>query len=58
MRSSLRWLLGALCLASASVAAAPQDDFDRCLATLQPQATKQGISAAGFARFTTGLTPT
>ncbi|WP_422509179.1 lytic murein transglycosylase [Stenotrophomonas sp. GZD-301] len=57
MRLYTRWLLGALCLASASVAAAPQDDLDRCLATLQPQALKQGISAAGFTRLTAGLTP-
>ncbi|WP_313160432.1 lytic murein transglycosylase, partial [Stenotrophomonas sp.] len=46
-----------MCLASASVAAAPQDDLDRCLATLEPQALKQGISADGFTRLTAGLTP-
>ncbi|WP_411849269.1 lytic murein transglycosylase [Stenotrophomonas sp. LGBM10] len=57
MRPYTGWLLGALCLASASVAAAPQDDLDRCLATLQPQALKQGISPAGFTRLTAGLTP-
>lgn len=50
-------LLGAWGLASAPVAAAPQDDLDRCLAALQPQALKQGVSAAGFSRLTTGLTP-
>ncbi|MGH8086946.1 MAG: lytic murein transglycosylase, partial [Stenotrophomonas sp.] len=50
-------LLGALTLASGAAVAAPQDDFDRCLATLQPLALKQGVSAAGFTRLTTGLTP-
>lgn len=50
-------LLGAMGLASAAAAAAPQDDFDRCLAALQPQALKQGVSAAGFSRLTSGLTP-
>ena len=45
--------------AAAPPAAAATADpaFDRCLAALQPQATKQGISAAGFPRFTAGLTP-
>ncbi|WP_313344919.1 lytic murein transglycosylase [Stenotrophomonas sp.] len=57
MRSSTGWLLGMLCLVSAPLAAAPQDDFERCLATLQPQALKQGVSAEGFTRLTTGLTP-
>ena len=57
MRFTHGWLLGALCLASATAVAAPQDEFDRCLATLQPQALKQGISAAGFTRFTAGLSP-
>uniref|UniRef100_UPI002899B3A0 lytic murein transglycosylase n=1 Tax=Stenotrophomonas sp. TaxID=69392 RepID=UPI002899B3A0 len=57
MRLYTGWLLGAMCLASASVAAAPQDDLDRCLATLEPQALKQGISADGFTRLTAGLTP-
>ncbi|WP_141059062.1 lytic murein transglycosylase [Stenotrophomonas rhizophila] len=54
-----RWglSLAALALLTATASAAAQDSFDRCLATLQPQATKQGISAAGFARFTAGLTP-
>jgi len=57
MRVSTVGLLGALWLASTPVAAAPQDDFDRCLAALQPQALKQGVSAAGFTRLTAGLTP-
>lgn len=57
MRFPSAGLLGLLCLASAPLAAAPQDDFDRCLAALQPQAVKQGVSAAGFTRFTAGLTP-
>ncbi len=57
MRFFPGWLLGALCLASAPVVAAPQDDFDRCLSALQPQARKQGISAIGFTRFTAGLAP-
>ncbi|WP_093535515.1 lytic murein transglycosylase [Stenotrophomonas rhizophila] len=57
MRFTTVGLLGALCLAGTPVAAAPQDDFDRCLATLQPQALKQGVSAAGFTRLTAGLTP-
>jgi len=57
MRFTSVGLLGALCLASGPLAAAPQDDFDRCLSALQPQAIKQGVSAAGFTRFTAGLTP-
>lgn len=57
MRFTTVGLLGALCLAGTPVAAAPQDDFDRCLATLQPQALKQGVSAAGFTRLTAVLTP-
>ncbi len=57
MRFSSVGLFGVLCLASAPLAAAPQDDFDRCLAALQPQALKQGVSAAGFTRLTAGLTP-
>ena len=57
MRFPCAGLLGLLCVASAPLAAAPQDDFDRCLSALQPQAAQQGVSAAGFARFTAGLTP-
>ncbi|MCF7751602.1 lytic murein transglycosylase [Bacillus subtilis subsp. subtilis] len=57
MRPTTAWLLGALCLAGTPATAAPQDDFDRCLATLQPQALRQGVSAAGFTGFTAGLTP-
>ncbi|MCC7633383.1 lytic murein transglycosylase [Stenotrophomonas rhizophila] len=44
-------------LGSAAAQAAPQDEFDRCLASLQPQALKQGVSAAGFSRPTAGLSP-
>lgn len=50
-------LLAMAWLGSAAAQAAPQDEFDRCLASLQPQALKQGVSAAGFSRPTAGLSP-
>ncbi|HCV95382.1 MAG TPA: lytic murein transglycosylase, partial [Stenotrophomonas sp.] len=45
----------ALALLATTASAAAPDSFERCLASLQPQAVKQGISAAGFTRLTTGL---
>ena len=36
---------------------APDAGFATCIAALQPQATRQGISTEGFQRLTTGLTP-
>ena len=56
-------LAGLLALASTAASAqnapvAPeQAAFRSCISTLQPQAVKQGISAAGFSRLTADLVP-
>lgn len=56
-RLGLRLAGIALALLATTASAAAPDSFERCLASLQPQAVKQGISAAGFTRLTTGLAP-
>lgn len=51
--------VAAALMGSPVVALAQSGDpaFDRCLAGIQAQALKQGVSADGFTRLTTGLTP-
>ncbi|RRU09529.1 lytic murein transglycosylase [Stenotrophomonas sp. 278] len=55
MKCTTAWLLAGLSLTSG--AAAADAAFDRCLAGIQAQALKQGVSAEGFTRLTAGLSP-
>ncbi len=57
MRHFLCGVLGALGLFGTPASAAPSADFQQCLAGIQAQALKQGVSAEGFTRLTAGLEP-